>query len=77
MKVESSVDAVRSSFSSKANLYYFVIVGNNQQVLLRNETENCETLKKQINIKPSTEKKILKGRKEEEIASFEVCISAF
>ncbi|XP_042726656.1 transmembrane protein 131-like isoform X2 [Lagopus leucura] len=45
--------------------------GNNQQVLLRNETENCETLKKQINIKPSTEKKILKGRKEEEIASFE------
>uniref|UniRef100_A0A8C9FYC1 Transmembrane 131 like n=1 Tax=Pavo cristatus TaxID=9049 RepID=A0A8C9FYC1_PAVCR len=39
--------------------------GNNQQVLLRNETENCETLKKQINVKPSTEKKINKGRKEE------------
>uniref|UniRef100_A0A803Y3Z4 Transmembrane 131 like n=1 Tax=Meleagris gallopavo TaxID=9103 RepID=A0A803Y3Z4_MELGA len=45
--------------------------GNNQQVLLRNETENCETLKKQINIKPSTEKKINKGRKEEENTSFE------
>ncbi|XP_015716402.1 transmembrane protein 131-like isoform X3 [Coturnix japonica] len=41
------------------------ISGNNQQVLLRNETENCETLKKQINMKPSTEKKINKGRKEE------------
>ncbi|XP_021249487.1 transmembrane protein 131-like isoform X2 [Numida meleagris] len=39
--------------------------GNNQQVPLRNETENCETLKKQINIKPSTEKKINKGPKEE------------
>lgn len=69
------MDAVRSS--SQANSYYFLIVGNNQQVLLRNETENCETLKKQINIKPSTEKKINKGRKEEENTSFEVCISAF
>uniref|UniRef100_A0A8V0YHX6 Transmembrane 131 like n=1 Tax=Gallus gallus TaxID=9031 RepID=A0A8V0YHX6_CHICK len=39
--------------------------GNNQQALLRNETEDCESLKKQINIKPSTEKKINKGRKEE------------
>nr|XP_047927783.1 transmembrane protein 131-like [Anser cygnoides] len=39
--------------------------GNNQQVPLRNETENCETLKKQINLKPSTEKKINKGPKEE------------
>uniref|UniRef100_A0A8C4XIR4 Transmembrane 131 like n=1 Tax=Falco tinnunculus TaxID=100819 RepID=A0A8C4XIR4_FALTI len=39
--------------------------GNSQQVPLRNETENCETLKKQINIKPSTEKKINKGPKEE------------
>lgn len=48
---------------------------------LRNETENCETLKKQINLKPSTEKKINKGPKEEtpccakeEITSSEVCI---
>ncbi|XP_033369400.1 transmembrane protein 131-like isoform X6 [Parus major] len=41
------------------------ISGNSQQVPLRNETENCETLKKQINLKPSTEKKINKGPKEE------------
>ncbi|XP_064918728.1 transmembrane protein 131-like isoform X4 [Columba livia] len=39
--------------------------GNSQQVPLRDETENCETLKKQINLKPSTEKKINKGPKEE------------
>ncbi|XP_071599092.1 transmembrane protein 131-like isoform X1 [Heliangelus exortis] len=39
--------------------------GNSQQVPLRNETENCETLKKQINLKPSTEKKINKAPKEE------------
>ncbi|XP_051476025.1 transmembrane protein 131-like isoform X3 [Apus apus] len=39
--------------------------GNTQQVPLRNETENCETLKKQINLKPSMEKKINKGPKEE------------
>nr|XP_032649394.1 transmembrane protein 131-like isoform X4 [Chelonoidis abingdonii] len=39
--------------------------GNNQQVPLRNETENCETLKKHINTKPSTEKKISKGPKED------------
>ncbi|XP_067993359.1 transmembrane protein 131-like isoform X2 [Melanerpes formicivorus] len=39
--------------------------GNSQQVPLRNETENCESLKKQINLKPSTEKKINKGPKEE------------
>lgn len=59
-------------------------VGNSQQVPLRNETENCETLKKQINLKPSTEKKINKGPKEEtpccakeEITSSEVCIVAF
>uniref|UniRef100_A0A8B9Z7C9 Transmembrane 131 like n=1 Tax=Buteo japonicus TaxID=224669 RepID=A0A8B9Z7C9_9AVES len=39
--------------------------GTSQQVPLRNETENCETLKKQINLKPSTEKKINKGPKEE------------
>ncbi|OXB79372.1 UNVERIFIED_CONTAM: hypothetical protein H355_008177 [Colinus virginianus] len=39
--------------------------GNDQKVPFRNETENCETLKKQINIKPSTEKKINKGPKEE------------
>ncbi|NWS70163.1 T131L protein, partial [Crotophaga sulcirostris] len=38
---------------------------NSQQVPLRNEAENCETLKKQINLKPSTEKKINKGPKEE------------
>lgn len=50
---------------------------------LRDETENCETLKKQINLKPSTEKKINKGPKEEtpccakeEITS-EVCIVIF
>ncbi|NXK98184.1 T131L protein, partial [Formicarius rufipectus] len=41
------------------------ISGNSQQVPLRNETENCETSKKQINLKPSTEKKISKGPKEE------------
>ncbi|RMC13882.1 hypothetical protein DUI87_08965 [Hirundo rustica rustica] len=41
------------------------ISGNSQQVPLRNETETCETLKKQINLKPSTEKKINKGPKEE------------
>ncbi|KAM6136136.1 transmembrane protein 131-like isoform 3-T3 [Phoenicopterus ruber ruber] len=39
--------------------------GNSQQVPLRNETEDCETLKKPINLKPSTEKKINKGPKEE------------
>ncbi|XP_075277715.1 transmembrane protein 131-like isoform X6 [Opisthocomus hoazin] len=39
--------------------------GNSQQVPLRNETEDCETLKKQINLKPSMEKKINKGPKEE------------
>ncbi|KQK81498.1 hypothetical protein AAES_83444 [Amazona aestiva] len=39
--------------------------GNSQQVPLRNETENCETLKKQINLKTSTEKKMNKGPKEE------------
>uniref|UniRef100_A0A8C6JJR6 Uncharacterized protein n=1 Tax=Melopsittacus undulatus TaxID=13146 RepID=A0A8C6JJR6_MELUD len=39
--------------------------GISQQVPLRNETENCETLKKQINLKPSTEKKMNKGPKEE------------
>ncbi|POI34574.1 hypothetical protein CIB84_001674, partial [Bambusicola thoracicus] len=72
------------SFSSQANLRYFLIVGNNHQALLRNETENCESLKKQINIKPSTEKKINKGRKEEtlcctkeEIISSEVCLYAY
>lgn len=50
---------------------------------LRNETENCETLKKQVNLKPSSEKKINKGPKEEtpccvkeEITS-EVCIVIF
>ncbi|XP_059577932.1 transmembrane protein 131-like isoform X5 [Alligator mississippiensis] len=42
-----------------------IFPGNNQQVPLRNEIENCETLKKQINTKPSTEKKISKGPKEE------------
>ncbi|XP_071288015.1 transmembrane protein 131-like isoform X1 [Agelaius tricolor] len=41
------------------------ISGNSQQVPLRNETENCETSKKQINLKPSMEKKISKGPKEE------------
>ncbi|XP_075786198.1 transmembrane protein 131-like isoform X5 [Pelodiscus sinensis] len=39
--------------------------GNNQQVPLRIETENCEILKKQVNMKPSTEKKISKGPKED------------
>ncbi|NXY44287.1 T131L protein, partial [Ceuthmochares aereus] len=38
---------------------------NSQQVPLRNETENCETLKKQINLKTPIEKKINKGPKEE------------
>ncbi|XP_053110928.1 transmembrane protein 131-like isoform X2 [Hemicordylus capensis] len=41
--------------------------GNNQQVPLRNETENCETLKKQVNTKPSTEKMINKGPKDESL----------
>ncbi|KAJ7404873.1 hypothetical protein WISP_143054 [Willisornis vidua] len=41
------------------------ISGNSQQMPLRNETENCETLKKQLNLKPSTDKKINKGPKEE------------
>uniref|UniRef100_A0A8C4WA90 Transmembrane 131 like n=1 Tax=Gopherus evgoodei TaxID=1825980 RepID=A0A8C4WA90_9SAUR len=39
--------------------------GNNQQVPLRSETENCETLRKHLNTKPSTEKKISKGPKED------------
>ncbi|XP_074849253.1 transmembrane protein 131-like isoform X2 [Carettochelys insculpta] len=39
--------------------------GNHQQVPLRNETENCETLKKQINTNPSNEKKMSKGPKED------------
>lgn len=73
-----------SPFSSHANSCYCLIVGNNQQVPLRNETENCETSKKQINLKPSTEKKISKGPKEEtpccakeEITSSEVGIVIF
>ncbi|KAJ7407434.1 hypothetical protein BTVI_63081 [Pitangus sulphuratus] len=41
------------------------ISGNSQQVPLRNEAESCETLKRQVNLKPSTEKKINKGPKEE------------
>ncbi|XP_066488686.1 transmembrane protein 131-like isoform X3 [Tiliqua scincoides] len=41
--------------------------GNNQQVPLRNEMENCETLKKQVNIKSSTEKMINKGPKDESL----------
>ncbi|XP_077156175.1 transmembrane protein 131-like isoform X3 [Paroedura picta] len=39
--------------------------GTNQQVPLRNETENCDTLKKQVNTKPSTEKMINKGLRDE------------
>lgn len=72
------------SFSSQANWWYFLIVGNSQQVPLRNETENCDSLKKQVNLKPSTEKKVNKGPKEEtpcctkeEINSSEVCIVIF
>ncbi|XP_044286563.1 transmembrane protein 131-like isoform X4 [Varanus komodoensis] len=41
--------------------------GNNQQVPLRNETENCETLKKQVNTKPSAEKMINKGPKDDSL----------
>ncbi|KAF4801228.1 hypothetical protein TURU_036837 [Turdus rufiventris] len=41
------------------------ISGNSQQVPFGNETENCETLRKQINQKPSTEKMINMGPKEE------------
>ncbi|XP_060634803.2 transmembrane protein 131-like isoform X2 [Anolis sagrei] len=41
--------------------------GNSQQVPLRNETENCETLKKQINTKSSTDKMLSKGRKDESL----------
>ncbi|XP_020637024.3 transmembrane protein 131-like isoform X1 [Pogona vitticeps] len=39
--------------------------GNSQQVPLRSETENCESLKKQVNTKPSTEKTADKASKEE------------
>ncbi|XP_048365082.1 transmembrane protein 131-like isoform X2 [Sphaerodactylus townsendi] len=39
--------------------------GNTQQVPLRNETENCETLKKQVNTQSSTDKVINKGLKDE------------
>ncbi|XP_032915442.1 transmembrane protein 131-like isoform X9 [Catharus ustulatus] len=41
------------------------ISGNSQQVPLGSETENCETLRTQINQKPTTEKKINMGPKEE------------
>ncbi|XP_027756723.1 transmembrane protein 131-like isoform X2 [Empidonax traillii] len=41
------------------------ISGSSQQVPLRNEAESCESLKRQVNLKPSTEKKINKGPKEE------------
>ncbi|XP_042324327.1 transmembrane protein 131-like isoform X5 [Sceloporus undulatus] len=41
--------------------------GNSQQVPLRNEPENYETLKKQVNTKPSTEKVINKGSKDEPV----------
>ncbi|XP_061440550.1 transmembrane protein 131-like isoform X8 [Rhineura floridana] len=44
----------------KCSVYY----GNSQQVPLRNETENCESLKKQVNTRPSTEKMINKGAKD-------------
>ncbi|XP_044538168.1 transmembrane protein 131-like [Gracilinanus agilis] len=39
--------------------------GNNQQMAIKNEVENCETLKKQVDVKPSSEKKIHKTSKEE------------
>lgn len=75
---------IGSTFPSPSNGCYCLILGNSQQVPLRNVTENCETLKKQINLKPSTEKKINKGPKEEtpccakeEITSSEVCIVIF
>uniref|UniRef100_A0A8D0HE92 Transmembrane 131 like n=1 Tax=Sphenodon punctatus TaxID=8508 RepID=A0A8D0HE92_SPHPU len=39
--------------------------GNSHEEPLRNETETCETLKKQVHTKASTEKKTEKGRKED------------
>uniref|UniRef100_A0A5F8HL06 Transmembrane protein 131-like n=1 Tax=Monodelphis domestica TaxID=13616 RepID=A0A5F8HL06_MONDO len=39
--------------------------GNNQQMAIKNEVENCETLKKQVDVKPSSEKKIHKTSKED------------
>ncbi|XP_043828062.1 transmembrane protein 131-like isoform X2 [Dromiciops gliroides] len=39
--------------------------GNNQQMPLKNEVESCETLKKQVDAKPSSEKKIQKTPKED------------
>ncbi|XP_074085207.1 transmembrane protein 131-like isoform X3 [Macrotis lagotis] len=39
--------------------------GNNQQMANKNEVESCETLKKQVDAKPSSEKKIHKTPKEE------------
>lgn len=73
-----------SLFSYHENCCYCLIVGNSQQVPFGNETENCETLRKQINQKPSTEKIINMGPKEEtpccakeEIISSEVCIVVF
>ncbi|XP_068961682.1 transmembrane protein 131-like isoform X3 [Petaurus breviceps papuanus] len=39
--------------------------GNNQQMAIKNEVESCETLKKQVDAKPSSEKKIHKTPKED------------
>ncbi|XP_033017107.1 transmembrane protein 131-like isoform X2 [Lacerta agilis] len=39
--------------------------GNSQQVSLRNEIESCDSSKKQVNTKPSAEKAVNKGPKDE------------
>ncbi|KAH0616044.1 hypothetical protein JD844_026835 [Phrynosoma platyrhinos] len=58
------LDVSRKNNDQKGSLK---MLGNSQQVPLRNKTENCETLKKQVNTKPSTEKMINKGPKDESV----------
>lgn len=61
---------------------FLFIQGNNQQVPVKNEVDNCETLKK-VDTKSSSEKKIHKASKEDvcpekqDVPSVEVCIPFF
>ena len=61
---------------------FLSIQGNNQQVPVKNEVDNCETLKK-LDTKSSSEKKIHKASKEDtcsekqDIPSVEVCTLFF
>lgn len=61
---------------------FLFIQGNNQQVPVKNEVDNCEALKK-VDTKSSSEKKIHKASKEDvcsekqDITSVEVCTSFF